>query len=71
MTICQSLYVHLTCTSCHKIYIKLCPESEKVANKKLDEAFLKLIHEIKITDIDFQDLVVEDPFFNRMTNVTG
>ncbi len=53
-----------------KTYIKLCPESEKVANKKLDEAFLKLIHEIKITDIDFQDLVVEDPFFNRMTNVT-
>lgn len=53
-----------------RTYIRLCPESEKVTNKKLDEAFLKLIHEIKITDIDFQSLIVEDPFFNRMTNVT-
>lgn len=53
-----------------RTYVKLSPESEKVINKKLDEVFLKLIHEIKITDADFLDLVVEDPFFNRMTNIT-
>ena len=51
-------------------YIKLCPETEKVSNKKLDEEFLKLIHSIKITDSDFLSLMVEDPFFNRMTNIT-
>ena len=53
-----------------KTYIKLCPDMEKVTNKKLDEEFLKLIHAIKITDADFLSLMVEDPFFNRMTNIT-
>lgn len=53
-----------------KAYIQLCPKTEKIINRKLDEVFLKLIHEIKITDSDFLNLVVEDPFFNRMTNIT-
>ncbi len=53
-----------------KTYINLCPKTEKIINRKLDEVFLKLIHEIKITDSDFLNLVVEDPFFNRMTNIT-
>ena len=53
-----------------KIYIRLCFEANKAINKLLDESFLKLIHEVKITDMDFLNLVVEDPFFNRMTNVT-
>ena len=49
---------------------RLCFEANKAINKLLDESFLKLIHEVKITDMDFLNLVVEDPFFNRMTNVT-
>ena len=53
-----------------KTYINLCPETERIINRKLDEVFLKLIHEIKLTDFDFLNLVVEDPFFNRMTNIT-
>lgn len=51
-------------------YLRLCPKAERKENKKLDEAFLKLIHGITITDKDFLSLVVEDPFFNRMTNIT-
>ena len=39
-------------------------------NKKLDEAFLVLIHNMEIKDKDFLSLMVEDPFFNRMTNIT-
>lgn len=53
-----------------RTYIKLCPETEKMINKGLDEAFLKLIHKVRITDADFLNLVVEDPFFNRITNIT-
>lgn len=53
-----------------KTYIKLCPRSERKADKKLDEAFLRLIHKMKIADLDFLNLVVEDPFFNRMTDIT-
>lgn len=53
-----------------KAYIKLCAKAEQKLNKKLDEVFLGLIHKIKITDDDFMDLMIEDPFFNRMTNIT-
>lgn len=51
-------------------YLKLCPPTEQKVNKKLDELFLKLIHGIVITNKDFLSLVVEDPFFNRKTNIT-
>ncbi len=53
-----------------KTYLRLCPCEERKENKKLGEAFLTLIHGIAITDKDFLNLVVEDPFFNRMTNIT-
>lgn len=53
-----------------KTYIKLCPETERTENKKLDEVFLELLHKIKITDLDFLNLVVEDSFFNRTTKIT-
>lgn len=53
-----------------KTYIRICPEAERVGNKKLDEVFLELIHKIKITDPDFLNLVVEDSFFNRMTKIS-
>lgn len=51
-------------------YLNLCPISARKINKKLDETFLSLIHRIEITDRDFLDLKVEDPFFNRMTDMT-
>lgn len=50
-------------------YLKLCPISARRTNKKLDEIFLALIHGIEITDNDFLNLKVEDPFFNRMTDM--
>lgn len=51
-------------------YLRLCPKSHRQETKKLDEIFLGLIHGFGITDKDFLNLVVEDPFFNRMTNMT-
>lgn len=53
-----------------KTYIKLCPKTARTVNRKLDEVFLGLIHKVRITDLDFLGLVVEDPFFNRMTDIT-
>lgn len=38
-------------------------------NKKLDEALLRLIHNIDISDTEFAYLFIEDPFFNRMTEI--
>ncbi len=51
-------------------YLKLCPISARKINKKLDELLLSLVHGIEITDLDFLNLKVEDPFFNRMTEIT-
>lgn len=39
-------------------------------DKILDESFLNLIHKVKIQDEDFLKLIIEDPFFNRMTRIT-
>ncbi|MCM1123834.1 MAG: hypothetical protein NC416_14720 [Eubacterium sp.] len=50
-------------------YLKLCPISARKINKGLDEIFLTLIHGIEIADEDFLNLKVEDPFFNRMTDM--
>lgn len=51
-------------------YLKICPRPERRINKKLDEAFLMLVHNVEIQDKDFLDLMIEDRFFNRMTNIT-
>ena len=53
-----------------KKYISICPESERQINKRLDEIFLTLIHNAEIRDKDFLSLTIEDPFFNRMTDIT-
>lgn len=53
-----------------KKYINICPESERNINKRLDEIFLTLVHNVEIRDKDFLGLTVEDPFFNRMTDIT-
>lgn len=39
-------------------------------SKGLDEVFLELIHNLRIMDEDFLSLIVEDPFFNRMTEIS-
>lgn len=51
-------------------YLSICPESERKVNKKLDEVILTLIHNVEILDRDFLELMVEEPFFNRMTAIT-
>lgn len=53
-----------------KKYMSICPESERTINKKLDEILLTLVHHVEIRDKDFLGLTVEDPFFNRMTDIT-
>ncbi len=50
-------------------YMKLCSKSEARINRKIDEIFLTLIHGIDVLDRNFIGLKVEDPFFNRMTDV--
>ena len=46
------------------------PDSVININKKLDEQFLVLLRHVAINDTDFLSLTVEDPFFNRMTDIT-
>ena len=53
-----------------KKYVKLCPKKELLINKKIDEILLSLLHHVEILDGEFNQLKVEDPFFNRMTNIT-
>jgi len=50
-------------------YLRLCPISARKVDKKLDEVFLSMIHKVEVRDEDFLHLKVEDPFFNRMTNM--
>jgi len=50
-------------------YLEIVPVSMRKQNKMLDEAFLTLIGKLEITNQSFKNLVVEDPFFGRMTNI--
>ncbi len=52
-----------------KTFLQICPKTERKVNKKIDELFLTLIHGISVLDQNFKDLKVEDPFFNRTTEV--
>lgn len=52
-----------------RTYIQICPQNEMYVDKKLDEIFLGLIHNFSILDKGFMALRVEDPFFNRMTDM--
>lgn len=49
-------------------YLSILPYNKWEVNKKLDEVFLSLIHNVNI-DNDFTELLIEDPFFNRTTDV--
>lgn len=52
-----------------KDYIKLCPEEIRKPEKGIDEILLRLIHGFEIRDQKFLGLTVEDPFFNRTTDM--
>ncbi len=53
-----------------RIYLKLCPPEARKTDQELDETLLSLIHGITVSDQTFLHLKVEDPFFNRMTDMT-
>mgnify|MGYP002509555957 CR=1 FL=1 len=50
-------------------YLELLPVNMRGPSKELSEVFLKLIHNLKVEDEDFLSLIVEDPFFNRTTEI--
>lgn len=52
-----------------RTYIRICPEKEREIDKKLDEALLSLIHHVLVSEKEFLNLKVEDPFFNRTTDM--
>ncbi|MGN0401757.1 MAG: hypothetical protein ACI4HQ_05795 [Acetatifactor sp.] len=52
-----------------KEYLYLSSGKDMRINKQLDEVFLKLIHNVEILDRDFVELIVEDSFFHRMTDI--
>ena len=51
-------------------YVEICPVGKRNIHKSLDEHMLSLVQKIIITDNAFLNLTVEDPFFNRMTDIT-
>ncbi len=53
-----------------RTYLELCPPEDRITDQGLDEALLSLIHGISVSDPVFLQLKVEDPFFNRMTDMT-
>ncbi len=50
-------------------YTGICPREAVTVNKKLDEIMLALLGGVQVVDHDFLRLKVEDPFFNRMTDI--
>lgn len=62
--------VQLGIVDYYKSYIKQCNDLERSIDKKFDEQLLMLIHHVEIKDDEFLNLIIEDPFFNRMTNMT-
>ena len=50
-------------------YLAICPKEKMKTEKRLDEIFLSLLHQMEILEKRFLDLKVEDPFFNRTTEV--
>ncbi len=53
-----------------RIYYGIIPNLYDGIDRKLDEALLGLIHKLEIRDDAFLGQKVEDPFFNRMTDMT-
>ena len=53
-----------------EVYQKIAPEWEIEEEKELGGMILSLLHEIDIRDQDFLALKVDDPFFNRVSNIS-
>ena len=56
-------------TAYFKDYKALLPKAIHEENRKLDEIFLSTLNKVKILEEAFLNLVVEDPFFGRMTEI--
>ena len=54
-----------------RTYLKLCPKEARSENKLLDEVFLSMLHGVSVLEEAFLKLKTEDPFFNRMTDMTN
>ncbi len=50
-------------------FLRICPENCRDSSKKADEVFLNLIHHFQILEEKFVKLEIEDPFFNRITEM--
>ena len=50
-------------------FLNLCPDVSNAENKRLDELMLGLLHKLDVRDSGFLKLKVEDPFFNRNTEM--
>lgn len=50
-------------------FMNLCPDVSSVENKRLDELMLGLLHKLDLREKRFLNLKVEDPFFNRNTEM--
>ena len=50
-------------------YVSICPTSIRKINKRIDDTFLRLMSRFEIRDKHFLSLVIEDPFFNRSTEI--
>lgn len=53
-----------------RAYIRICPGERIREDKRLDERLLSMLHQVVILDERFLRLKVEDPFFNRTTEMT-
>ncbi|MCD8000818.1 MAG: hypothetical protein LUH21_26740 [Clostridiales bacterium] len=53
-----------------KRYTEQCGDLERSVSKAFDGQLLRLIHHVEIKDAEFLNFIIEDPFFNRMTNIT-
>ncbi len=57
-------------TDYFKAYLAISPEWRDAVNLELDGKLLSLIHKIPVFDHEFLSLKVEDPFFNRIADVS-
>lgn len=62
--------IHKGIKSFFSDYIVICPKSETKISRNVDEILLRLIHNYRIINKSFNNLNVEDSFFNRMTEIS-
>lgn len=52
-------------------YLNISADSEPMVNRKIDEKFLELIHNLEINENRFTQMKVEDCFVNRFTDLSS